>query len=185
MLNQTGGFEGKLLPGENVVWSGTPRTGLLLTARDIFLIPFSFVWCAGVIGWTWGAGLSGIGLFDLVGVLFVAVGLSIAVGRFFLDAWLRGGTQYVLTDRRVLIVRRRPTSDLTALSLDRLPQIRLTQRKDGTGTIRFGSPASLFSFGGTGFSIWVPSLDPTPQFLGIADAARVFDLLQNATRPAR
>ena len=37
-------FSGRLLPGERVVWSGRPATGMLFTPRDLFLIPLSAVW---------------------------------------------------------------------------------------------------------------------------------------------
>jgi hypothetical protein len=179
-MDQQNGFRGKLLPGERIVWAGQPMSGLMFTARDLFLVPFSVVWCGFAIVWTTGVALSGGGAFALFGLIFVAVGLGISVGRFLVDAWLRRSTRYALTNRRVLILRTAPTADFVALSLGRLPQARLTERKDGRGTIRFGPQANLFNFGGTGLSVWVPSLDPTPQFLGIPDAAKVFDLVQGS-----
>jgi hypothetical protein len=179
-LDQQDSFRGKLLSGERIVWAGQPMTGLMFTARDLFLVPFSVVWCGFAIVWTAAAAFGGAGPFALFGLIFVAVGLGITVGRFLVDAWLRRSTRYALTNRRVLILRTAPTADFVALPLDRLPQARLTERKDGRGTIRFGPQASLFNFGGSGFSIWVPSLDPTPQFIGITDAAKVFDLVQRS-----
>jgi hypothetical protein len=169
------------LPNERVVWSGRPATGIMLTARDMFLIPFSVLWCGFVVVWTalaWGQGGAGFALF---GLFFVAVGLFFMAGRFAIDAWLRGGTAYALTDRRVLILKSRPTTDFTALGLDRLPEARITERADGRGTVRFGPQRGLFAFGGSGFSVWIPSLDPTPQFLAISDARRVFEMVQRST----
>jgi hypothetical protein len=181
MLDVSDGFQGKLLPGERIVWTGRPMTGVMLTGRDIFLIPFSVVWCGFAIFWTVTATLqAGFG-FSAFGLMFVAVGLVVMFGRFILDAWMRSNTRYALTDRRVLIFRTAPTADFVALSLDRLPQARFSQRKDGRGTIRFGPQTGLFNSGGSGFSIWVPSLDPTPQFLGITEANKVFELVQRST----
>ena len=163
-----------LLPGERLIWTGSPARGVIFTARDFFLVPFSIIWCAFVIIWTVVA--SRAGAFALFGLLFLAFGLFFSVGRFALDAWLRAGTQYGLTDRRILILRLRPTNSFTAIDLGRLPQAQVSARGDGRGTIRFGAPASLF--GGSGLSIWTPSLDPTPQFIGIPDVRKVFDQIQ-------
>ena len=174
-------FTSRLLPGEKIVWSGRPGTGLMFTARDLLLIPFSIVWCGFIIFWIVGVLASGAGWFAMFGVLMLAFGLFFMVGRFFIDAWLRGGTQYALTDRRILILRTRPTSDFTAVALDRLPQAQISERADGTGTVRFGERSSLFAFGRSGLSVWTPSLDPTPQFLAIPAARNVFDLVQKTT----
>jgi hypothetical protein len=70
------------------------------------------------------------------------------------------------------------------LDLDRLPQVQVSERSNGRGTLRFGAPTSLFAFGGTGFSVWMPSFDPTPQFIAIPAARQVFDLIQRQTRDA-
>lgn len=171
-------FAGRLLPEERVIWSGRPARGVLFTPRDAFLLPFSVLWLGFAVVWTVGASLAG-GAFGLFGVLFIAFGAFFMGGRFWLDAWLRGRTFYAVTDRRVLILRSGPFSDFTAVALDRLPDARISEGKGGRGAIRFGQRAPIF--GGNGFSIWVPALDGTPQFLGIADARKVFDLIQHAS----
>jgi hypothetical protein len=177
-------FAGRLLPGEKVVWSGQPATGVILTPWDVFLIPFSLFWCGFIVFWIAGVGLAGGGAFALFGLPFLAVGAFIMGGRFWLDAWLRGGTRYALTNQRVLISRRSPPfNEFTAVSIDRLPDARLSESKGGRGTIRFGQSMSIFAAGG--FSMWVPALDNTPRFTAITDARRVFDLVQRsvASRP--
>ena len=95
-----------------------------------------------------------------------------------MDAWLRRGVRYALTNQRVLILRPPPFASFSAIALDRLPAITLVERPAGRGTIRFGQPVA--TWGGRSYS-WSPALDPTPQLLAIADARRVFDLVQ---RPA-
>jgi hypothetical protein len=178
-------FAGRLLNGEQVLWTGRPAAGVLLTARDAFLIPFSLLWCGFVVFWIVGVVASGGGPFALFGVAFLCFGLFFSVGRFALDAWLRRGTRYGLTNKRVLILRTSPTLNFTAVNLDRLPEAQINERADGRGTVRFGQQQSLFGFGRTGLSIWTPSLDPTPQFLAIPDARRVFDLAQRAAAGGR
>lgn len=173
-------FAGRLLSGERILWSGRPGTGLVFTPRDVFLIPFSLIWCGFAIFWTTGATRAGApAFFDLWGAMFVCIGLYFVAGRFAMDAWIRGGTAYAVTDRRVLIVRGRPFGNFTALNLGQLPDAQLSESGGGRGTIRFGASASGF---GRGFAGWTPSLDPTPQFLAIEDARRVFDLVQRAGR---
>jgi len=178
-----GEFSDGLLPGERVVWSGRPADGVLLTGRDAFLIPFSILWCAFVVFWMFGAATAGGG-FAIFGLPFVAFGLFFSIGRFWLDAWLRGGARYAVTNRRILILKRRPSSTFTSMELDRLPQVQVSEGAGGKGTLRFGAPTSLFAFNGAGFSVWMPSLDPTPQFIAIPAARQVFDLIQQQSRTA-
>lgn len=184
-------FNGRLLPGERIAWSGQPQQGLLLTARDIFLIPFSLMWCGFAIFWTFmvtsasvseanaAAEVNGAGgFFVLWGLMFVAIGLYFVVGRFIVDAWVRRGLHYAVTDQRILIARGAPFGRFTALNIGKLPDIDLSERGNGRGTIRFGQPAAMRGY--RGMSLWSVALDPTPQFLGIEDARRVFDLIQRA-----
>jgi hypothetical protein len=170
-------FEGRLLPGERVQWSGHPGRGIVFSAADAILVPFSLAWCGFAIFWTVAASRGGL-LFQLWGLMFVCIGLFFVFGRFFMDAWIRRGVAYALTDRRILISRSKPSSDFTAVALDRLPDARLKDGRGGRGTIRFGQPSGLFAT--RGFSTWSPSLDPTPQFIDIPDVRRVFDLVQQA-----
>jgi hypothetical protein len=181
-----GDFQGRLLPGERIQWTGAPPAGLLLTGRDAFMIPFSLMWGGFAIFWEWGV-VTGMGkghpapdFFMLWGVPFVLIGLYMIAGRFFVDAWIRGATTYALTSQRVLIMRTAPTFKFTALSLDRLPELSLSERQDGRGTIRFQPGASMWGGNNNGWSSWTPGLD-AGQFLMIADARGVFDRIQKLT----
>ena len=186
-------ISGRLLGGERVAWSGRPVQGILFTARDIFLIPFSLIWCGFAVFWEasvlamsgaarGATGFSNVPSFMLLfGSVFVCVGLYFVFGRFLFDAWIRGGIRYAVTDQRILIARPGPFSSFTALYLDRLPDMQISERAGGRGTIRFGQRQSLFGYRNS--AIWSPALDPTPQFLAIDDARRVFDLIQRQARP--
>ena len=176
-------FAGRLLPGEQVIWTGRPGQGLLLTPQYIFLIPFSLLWCGFAIFWEASAagivggqaGVEGAPML-LFGGVFVCVGLYFVFGRFLADAWIRGGIRYALTDKRVLIHRGAPFYSFSAIALDRLPALQLKERMDRSGTIRFGERSSIF--GRSNFGMWSPTMDPTPQFLAIPDARSVFDTIQ-------
>ena len=179
-------FTGRLMSGERILWTGRPAVGVLFTSRDFFMVPFSLFflgfsifWMAGATAATSAASASGRGFdifFPLFGVPFILAGLFFTMGRFAADAWLRGRTAYALTNRRILISRAGPFSSFTALPLGQLPDVRLSEDGRGRGTIRFGAAASLWN--NRSMAVWMPSLDPTPQFLAIDGVRSVFDRIQ-------
>ncbi len=156
----------------------------MFTAHDLFLVPFSLFWGGFAMSFgTMALWTKAEMPFPLIGVPFVLVGLFIIFGRFLVDAWLRGKTAYALTEKRVLILRTGPWSDFKALRLDRLPEASLSEMRNGRGTIRFGQKGGLWGgHSNAGFGIWVASLDPTPQFLAIEDAKRVFAAIQERSQ---
>jgi hypothetical protein len=175
----TSDFTGRLLKGEKIVWWGQPARGLLLTSQDWFLIPFSLLWGGFAIFWESSVlNTNGPIFMKLWGVPFVLIGLYLVAGRFLFDAWIRRGMYYAVTNKRILILRSGPFSKFTAMSLDQLPDVNLNEYADGRGTIRFGTSTPFAA--GRGFSSSTPSLDPTPQFIAMKDARRVFDYIQGA-----
>lgn len=173
-------FSQRLLPGERILWLGGPGQGIRFTSRDMFLVPFSFLWGGFAIFWEMSVISAGAPLvMRLFGIPFVLVGLFMIGGRFWADAYLRANTAYAVTDKRVLVSRAGRWPKFSAMSLDRLPDVSVSETAGGRGTVRFGAERSWWA-GGTsaGWSIWLPSLDPTLQFLDIADAAAVFSLVQ-------
>jgi uncharacterized membrane protein len=83
-------FADHLLDGERVVWSGQAGQGLILTARNAFLIPFSLLWCGFAVFWTIKAMESRApSFFTLWGTMFICFGLYGVVGRFVPDALIR------------------------------------------------------------------------------------------------
>jgi hypothetical protein len=177
-------IQSNLLSGEHVLWSGEPGKGIVFTGRDVFMIPFSLMWCAFAIFWTFAATGDGAPIFfTLWGMMFVLIGVFFVFGRFVADMMLRRNMIYALTDRRVLISRSGLAAKFTALRLDALPDVKLTSKPDGTGSISFGN--SLSMWGANNFGIWIPSLDPTPQFIGINDARNVYGMIQRAADQLR
>lgn len=181
MENQV--FQGRLLSHERILWSGTPAQGLLFSSRDVFLIPFSLLWCGFAVFWTYMAAKQGSPLFfDAWGAMFVCIGLFFVFGRFVFDAWVRRRMYYAVTNRRILIMRQAPSANFTSIDLDRIPDVQLTGETATTGTLRFGAAASAYPFSGSRMTGWLPALDPIPQFLGIRDPRRVFDLVMKTRR---
>ena len=175
MIDDT--FRGRLLSGERILWTGQPKRGLMFAPRDILLVPFSLLWCGFAIFWESMAFADGApGFFPLWGAMFVCIGLYFVAGRFIVDAWIRSGISYALTDQRILILRSSPFAKFIAVDVRNAASIDLSERSDGSGTIRFGQAQPMS--GNRGMSSWSPALDPTPQFIGIKDVRRVFDLIQ-------
>ena len=166
-----------LLPGERVLWAGQPSSGIVFTPMDRFLIPFSLLWAGFAVFWNASVWLSDAPIFfRLWGLPFLLAGAYIAVGRFFHDRHFRRKTSYRVTDKRIIIDRAGRSQK--SLDVRRLPQIELSERADGTGTIRFGTSPNMF--GANGLSIWSPALDPTPQFVRIERARNAYDIIQRA-----
>lgn len=59
--------------GENILWTGKPKSGVVYRQADIFLIPCSILWCGFAIFWVIIASQAGI--FALFGIPFVIIGL--------------------------------------------------------------------------------------------------------------
>ena len=179
-------FRSFLLPGERIAWTGRPGGGVIFTAMDVFVIPFTLLWCGLAFPILWLAPQTGPGgpaplWFSAV---FVAVGFYMLVGRFIVDWWLRRGLSYAVTDRRILIARSAPFRKFTALNLASLSDVSLKERASGRGTIRFGASAPFWVNRRGNWGVLSPALDPVPQFIVIEDVRRVFDLVQRGAQRA-
>ena len=95
-----------LSPGENLLWSGSPKKGIVLRRSDAALIPFSLFWCGFVFFWEYMAIQSKFLPMIIFGGIFVIAGFIFAIGRFFIDASRRAGTTYGVTDSRIIIDRK-------------------------------------------------------------------------------
>ncbi len=129
-----------LSPGERVLWTGRPKTGLALRPGDISAIPFTIVWFGFLLFFLWKAFEAGAPVQAVVTlIIFMLVGFYVLLGRFFLDARNRARTYYGLTEQRVMIASGRTGQELTSVSLNTLQDISITTKGDGTGTITLGS----------------------------------------------
>lgn len=161
--------------GESLLWTGKPPTGLVLRPSDVFLIPFSLVWCGFAIFWVFTAAQGG-GYFALFGVPFVLIGLVMVVGRFIIDAKQREHTCYGLTESRVLIVSGIFSKNIKSLNVRTLSDIELNEKSDGSGTITFGPKLPQMAFYGTSMN-WAPGVTAVPQFDSIENARYVYKLI--------
>ncbi|MBO5867917.1 MAG: hypothetical protein J6Q54_03290 [Oscillospiraceae bacterium] len=131
-----------LRPGEQILWRGRPEKGNYLTSRDIILIPFSIFWCGFALFWEFSAMQSGIGFMSFFGLPFVAIGLYMVFGRFLHAAYLRDKTQYVITNKKLIIKK---GQRITIYTRNDLPPMTLQIHKNGNGTIEFTE--TLYGYG--------------------------------------
>jgi hypothetical protein len=164
----------KLDDGEQLLWSGRPRQGLLLQPMDAALIPFSLFWAGFAFVWEYEVvATRQFWVLQIWGIPFVLLGLYLVAGRFFADAYVRGQTYYGLTDKRVMIARGSTTQ---SISLSDLKGVALAVRADRSGTVVLGppglpAPSSFNAYLGTGRVQY-------PMFQMIPDAQSVYDQIE-------
>lgn len=159
---------------ETVLWAAQPKQGILFSPLDIFLIPFSLVWCGFSIFWVIMAAKASV-LFALFGVPFVLIGLLMVFGRFILSAKLRKNTYYGITKTRIIIYGGIRNKQLKSLDIQTLDSIEFIEKADGTGYIVFGkkNPNAVW---GSGLD-WIPGAKTSPMFEGIPDVKKVYNLI--------
>jgi hypothetical protein len=177
-------LEPHLAAGEQVLWTGRPDASKRLTKTDLVAVPFSVAWGGFAIFWEVSVIVSGAPIFFwLWGVPFVAIGLYLIFGRFVYRSWLRRRTLYAITDRRVVkLVRRRSGDSVEALFLDAIPAVNRELRRDGGGTVLFGT-ASLQARANALLPVAVAKVEGVPlMFEDIPDAAYVAELVTDLRR---
>lgn len=172
-------ISGQLGSGERLLWAGSPRPGVTLQTADALLIPISLVWGGFACFWEYEVIKSGAPLvMRLFGLPFVAVGLYLILGRFFVDAWRRQSTFYGLTNQRVLIA---VGPQVRSLNLESLGDVTLSERADGSGTILF-APAGTLSAWTRGLTWTRTGRSAPPSFDMIPAARLVCDRIRAAQR---
>ena len=175
----------ELGPSERLLWCGAPCGGLLLRGVDVFLIPFSLLWCGLAIFWEATVIASDAPLFfTLWGIPFVLAGLYFVFGRFVVEARQRRKTCYGVTSERVIIVSGLFSRNVRSLSLKNLGELSLTEKADRSGTIVFGAANPLVSmFGGMAWPGITAGL--ATSFALIANVREVHDLILRVQRDLR
>lgn len=156
--------------GENLLWTGKPKNGIVFRQADIFLIPFSILWCGFAVFWVIMALQAG--LFALFGIPFVIVGLFLVFGRFIIDSKQRKNTTYGLTEDRIIIKSGITSKKVKSLNIKTLSDIEYSEKSDGSGTISFGSKNPMMIWG-DGMNWW-PGMKSNPQLDLIPNVGKVY-----------
>lgn len=96
----------RLHEGEEILWQGTPDVSAWWTRVDLFFVPLTVLWLGFAVFWTVSAASSirGPHFMWIFGLVFVAIGVYMAIGRFFVKAARKRRTRYFLTNRRAIVV---------------------------------------------------------------------------------
>ncbi len=142
--NKWGGYmnqliRSELLTDETILWSGQPNKNKIFNLGDIYLIPFSIVWCGFICFWEYTVLVSTAYFFALFGLLFVFVGLYLLIGRFIYKNYVRANTYYFITQKRILILKDANSRKLEAEFISAIPCINKNVDSSGRGTIIFGN----------------------------------------------
>ncbi|NOQ73000.1 MAG: PH domain-containing protein [Crocinitomix sp.] len=162
--------------GERLVWTGQPRGGIIFRKSDLFLIPFSLMWCGFAIFWVVMASNTG-GMFALFGIPFVLVGLFVVFGRFLIDKKLREKTFYGITEDRIIIRSGIFSRTTKSFNLKTLTNLEFNERNDGSGTILLGPKNPRDPFGMSAGMSWWPGMKPTPGLDEIKNVREVYSII--------
>jgi len=132
--------------GEKLIWTGKPRTGIMLRSSDVFLIPFSLLWGGFAVFWESSVlATDAPFFFKLWGIPFVLAGIYMIIGRFFIDAKKRENTIYGITTDRIVIKSGVFSTDIKSLNIKTLSDITINQKSDNSGTITLGPTDMRYS----------------------------------------
>ena len=177
----------EVMANERLLWQGRAARGLRFQRGDVFAVPFSLMWGGFAFFWEYSVirdslfdfnhpHFAAVSFFMLWGLMFCLIGLYFIAGRFVADAIIRGRTYYGVTDQRIVIIN---GQRVKSLPLKTLPVIDLVEGGKGYGTIYFGE-TSFFHIAGMWNSGRRSGPPPPPAFVGIPEARRVYDIIQNA-----
>jgi hypothetical protein len=180
-------FRPFLGPGERVVWTGRPVSGLFLTGNDWLLIPFSVAWSAMALYGTSSLVLSRPTLMSVVfGTVFGLAAVFFVAGRFVIDAWIRSRTLYAVTTRRALEIRATFTQKLITAPIGGSVILKDSRRGRGTLTFQRAGEGGGFSaiFGRRGnWQLWLPGVTDNVSFLAIEDPMEAYRFASAAPAP--
>ena len=182
--------ERELRAGEKMLWNGKPARGLKLQSSDFFAIPFSLFWGGFAFFWMYSATTATSNnhndpiatVFPLFGLPFVAMGIYLIIGRFFVDAKIRANTEYAVTNERAIIVSGLFSRKVKSLNLKSIPDISVIEKSDGSGTIIFGESSSPFGWMSGSNSFPGMSNNQAPTFAMISDVRAVDAIIRKTQR---
>jgi hypothetical protein len=112
--------------------------------------------------------------------LFLAIGLYILFGRYFIDMRRRASTYYAITDERAIILSGTFRRKIKSPNLRTVSDITVSQRRDGTGTISFGGSDHLWFM--SGFDFWATGLYGANSFERIPNVKEVYEQIRKVQR---
>lgn len=183
MFDLTSELTAYLAPNERVLWQGQGQRRLTSAAAGGYLfiamfVGFALIFGALLLSMSSSRGTRGSDdspAFAILTIVFLAVGLGVGLPWVLLGK--RASTaRYVVTNLSALIVYAPLANSVrrvTVVALKNLPQLTISENRDGTGTLTFG--ASLYAYGRYANS-W--AMDAVPTFANIEQPWEVYQLIR-------
>ena len=172
----------ELEPGESVLWSGTPRRGLVFQPFDVLQVPITLVILYVLVT---KMDLSNFQnpVEAVLGLVILGVAIYVSAGRFFFDAYRRGRSTYALTSERMLIRESLCSDFVKSFPLNTITDTLLREGRGGFGSILIGRRFLPVGWQDTRL---LPTQGHPNGFAMIPDARHVYEMLEAArlTRPA-
>jgi len=181
-----------LLPGENILWNGSPSLSKIFVKRDIsFILFFVFAGLMTVIVWVTDDTSSVPSISELLTEPFVIVSAFMCVifviQRMIIRKSIRQRTMYVMTNVRVLVVvadSQGLNESVSSLKLGEISDESVSWDKNGVGTIFFGTSfINNMTLWDKRFNYNTGSLQyGIISFFDIEDCEYVFNIYKNAKK---
>lgn len=169
----------QLSASERLLWSGRPKQGIFFRSSDFFMIPFSLFWTGMMVFVVISSRKAGTPFpFAGMDMLFLAMGLYMLVGRFFVDKAQRTKSYYGLTEQRAIIVSGIFRRSVKSLNLRSVSDATLTEQ-GMEGTITFG-PTNYMTTWAQGMPWPGMSQNQVPMFERIENAKSVYKMIRKA-----
>jgi len=166
----------ELMADEKLLWCDKPKGGILFRTSDVFVVPFSILWCGFAFFWEFGVSNSGAPFFMMIwGIPFMCVGLYFVFGRFIYDKINREKTVYGITTNRVIIKSGVFKTKVESFNISTLFNLSIEEKKDGTGSVKLDSdkyPFSQFAVAG-----WPGSKGQAPALEFIDNVREIYNLI--------
>jgi hypothetical protein len=182
-LEATRRIQPALEPAERLLWAGRPVQGVVFRATDRPTTVLGLLWAGFALSWVYTGLTRGQSLPVLAfGLVFVLIGLYLALGRLVVDAYARRHIYYGVTDRRIVFAEGRSGPDVQFLNLDTITDVTLKKRASDGGVIAFRSTGPFRS---PVSSSWpgLPHLN-RPEFELAKGASNTYQIIRSAVRNA-
>jgi len=169
----------------NIVWQGKPNLKVWFAKADIFLIPFSVLWCFISFQWEISVIKFYIKKPDVIymvlsvfGLAFCIIAIYLLIGRYYWKYRKKTSEQYIFNGNQILILA---NSKINHLDIKKALQIKLSDvSKSGTGTITIGENLAVATaYLNTGLDFLIKQKDILVM-RDIPDAKEVAGMLRTA-----
>lgn len=171
--------------GERLLWVGRPRRDIVVHMSDVLMMPMGIMMCGAALLMEVAAiATRAPWPIMVMGIVLGAMGFFFGFGRPWQDARQRTQMRYAVTSERVVFIKGALARRVESLNLETLSDISLSEQRDGSGTITFGS-AVVFTWRYLGATWPRPWYFAVPRFELDDGARHVYEIICEARHEVR